>query len=131
MLAFRTMGVFFWFAATCAFYAAITLTFPGTPLDRLWDVNPTGHAGLLPLGRVMGLPFLLLAVVAATLGRGWWQHRRYAWYGAVIGIGVNMLGDLGQACLGRWREGLVGVVAAGLVLIYLALPGTRRHFPAP
>lgn len=128
MLAFRVMGVCFWFAATAALYAAVTLAWPGTPLDRLWAVNPAGHAGLAPLGRVMGLPFLALAIVAAIVGRGWLQRRRYAWYGAVIGSSLNLLGDLGQALVGRWWAALVGVIAAGLILVYLARPSTRQHF---
>ena len=44
MAAFRAIGVFCFFGALCALYAAITLAWPGTALDALWAVNPTGHA---------------------------------------------------------------------------------------
>ena len=119
MTAFRALGLFCFFGASCALYAAITLAWPGTPLDALWAVNPSGHAGLLPLGRIVALPFLGLALAMAALGWGWWRRRRFAWYGTVAVIALNLLGDVGQLVVGRWREGLVGVVAAGLVLAYL------------
>ncbi len=33
MKAFRAMGIFCFCGATCALYAAVTLAWPGTPLD--------------------------------------------------------------------------------------------------
>lgn len=128
MVAFRALGILCFFAATCALYAALTLSWPGTALDALWAVNPTGHAGLLPLGRLAGLGFLLLAMAALLCGWGWLGRRRFAWYGVVAGLAINLLGDAGQIALGRWREGLVGVVAAGLVLAYLTRRSTRERF---
>lgn len=128
MKAFRAMGIFCFCGATCALYAAVTLAWPGTPLDALWAVNPRGHAGLLPLGRLAGVGFLFLAAAMVVLGWGWLGRRRFAWYGAVAGIALNMVGDIGQVVLGRWREGMFGVVAAGLVLAYLARRGTRDQF---
>jgi hypothetical protein len=128
MAAFRALGIFCFFGACCALYAAVTLAWPGTVLDALWTVNPTGHEGLLLLGRVGGVAFLGLAVAMVTLGWGWFHRRRWAWYGLVAGISLNMLGDAGQIVVGRWREGLFGVVAAGLVLVYLTRPSTRARF---
>ena len=128
MKAFRGVGIFCFFGACCALYAAITLAWPGTALDTLWAVNPTGHAGLLPFGRSISIAFLLLAVVMVILGWGWLRQRRFAWYGVVTGLTLNMLGDIGQAISGRWREGLFGVVAVGLLLTYLCHPSTRGRF---
>lgn len=128
MVAFRAVGGFCFFGACCALYAALTLVWPGTALDALWAVNPAGHEGLLPLGRGGGVAFLGLAAVMVAFGWGWLHRRRWAWYGLVAGIPINMLGDAGQVVVGRWREGLFGVVAAGLVLVYLTRPGTRGRF---
>ena len=128
MAAFRAVGIFCFVGACCALYAAITLAWPGTALDRLWVVNPIGHAGLLPLGRGIGLAFLALSGAMVVLGWGWLRRRRFAWYGMVGGISLNMLGDVGQAVAGRWREGLFGVAVAVLLLTYLLRPGTRRRF---
>src|SRR4051794_2719485 len=128
MRLFNALGIFMFVAAGLALYAAVTLSWPGTELDRLWAVNPVGHAALLSLGRAWGFPFVLLAVAAVIIGWGWLHRRKYAWYGALIGIGMNLVGDIGRGVSGEWLAGLVGVVAAGLVLTYIAHPRTRAYF---
>ena len=54
---FLPLGIFLFFAASMASLATITLGWPGTFLDRAWELNKTGHAQLAPLGRIMAVPF--------------------------------------------------------------------------
>jgi len=72
---FVPLGVFFFFGATMATFAAVTLAIPGTVLDQVWKLNPAGHAGLAPLGRIMAVPFLFLALVLLVAGIGWLRRR--------------------------------------------------------
>jgi hypothetical protein len=125
---FRAVGVFCFLSAGFALYAAITLTWPGTVLDRLWDVNPKGHAAMAPFGRILGLPFLGLSIVSVIVGRGWLHRRRYAWYAALAALAVNLVSDLVRSITGEWQAGLFGVVVAGLLLAYIAHPRTRSQF---
>ena len=48
---FIGVGIFLFFGAIMASLAATTLLWRGTPLDRLWDLNPTAYNQLAPLGR--------------------------------------------------------------------------------
>jgi len=125
---FIPLGIFFFFAATMASYAAVTLLFPGTILDRAWALNQTGHAQLLPLGKIIALPFAIFAVVALFTGIGWLKRRRWAWIVGVSTIAVNLAGDLANMAFGEFWKGAAGVVIAGLLLIYMTRPRLRRYF---
>ena len=125
---FVPQGVFFFFAATMATYAAFTLLFPGTILDRAWELNQTGHAVLAPLGKIMALPFAMIAVIALIAGVGWFKRRRWAWVVGVLGIACNLVGDLVNMAIGEFWKGAAGVVIAGLLLVYMTLADVRRYF---
>jgi len=49
---------------------------PGTFLDRIWVLNPHAYDELAPLGRTVGLFFLLLAAALLPTGIGWFKRRR-------------------------------------------------------
>src|ERR1043166_3387694 len=127
-IGFIPIGIFFVFATSMASLAAITLGWPGTFLDRAWELNKTGHAQLAPLGRILALPFALLAGFALVNGIAWFKRRRWAWIGGVAGIAVNLLGDVVNMVIGEWWKGAAGVVIAGLLLIYMTRPGVRDYF---
>jgi hypothetical protein len=67
---FFALGVFFFFGSAMAAFASITLLWPGTLLDRAWALNPSAHAQMLPLGRIAGIPSLVLSIVLLLAGMG-------------------------------------------------------------
>ncbi len=111
-----------------ATYAALTLAYPGTPLDMLWALNKRGHEGLATLGRVAAVPFVALSVALACAAVGWFRRRYWGWVLGVTIIGINMAGDFGQLIIGERLKGVVGVVIAGALLIYMLRPRTRNYF---
>ena len=120
------IGIFLLGGAVLATFAGITLIFPGTFLDRAWLLNPTGHAGLTALGRWVGFLFPLLGLVLAAAGMGWLKRRRWGWRLAVLLIAANAVGDLSRLVSGAWIAGTVGVLIAGMLLIYMMRPAIRR-----
>ena len=108
--------------------AGITLIFPGTALDRIWVLNPSGHAGLVALGRPVGLLFPVLALALAAAGIGWLKRRSWGWLLAVLLIGANALGDATRLASGAWVQGSIGVLIAGTLLAYLLTPKVRNTF---
>jgi len=120
------IGIFLLGGAVLATFAGITLIFPGTFLDRAWLLNPTGHAGLTALGRWVGFLFPLLGLVLAAAGMGWLKRRRWGWRLAVLLIAANAVGDLSRLVSGAWIAGTVGVLIAGMLLIYMMRPAMRR-----
>jgi len=123
------MGIFLLFGTCMALVAGITLTWPGTALDRNWMLNPHAHARLAPLGRSAGLLFFLLAIALAISAVGWFKRRRWGWLFAICVIAVQVLGDIINALSGNLVQGVVGATIAGALLTYLLQSKVRSAFP--
>ena len=128
-IGFFALGIFFFFGSLMAAYAAVTLLKPGTFLDRAWELNPVGHAGLSSMGRAIGIPFLILAIALSMAGVGWFKRKHWGWFLGTGMIASNLVADAIHLLLGD-RKSLVGVVIAGLLLFYMTRPGMRGYFTA-
>ncbi len=128
---FTAIGAFFVFGATMVAYAAVTVLQPGTFLDALWALNRRGHAGLMVLGKSVALLFIVLSTLLAIAAAGWFRRRYWGWVLGVTIIAVNALGDLVNLTRGEGVKGAVGIVIAGLLLIYMTRTGVRRYFCEP
>jgi len=127
-LGFTAIGIFLFFGAVMASLAAATLLRRGTALDRVWVFNPTAYMQLAPLGRAVGILFLLLGVALITAGIGWFRRRLWGWRLAVAIISTQVLGDVVNCVRGDWLHGGTGVIIAGALLLFLLQPRTRAAF---
>lgn len=125
---FVPIGVFFVFGATMAAYAAITLVNPGTLLDALWTLNKQAHLQLAALGRIAAIPFGIVSIALALAAGGWFRRRYWGWVLGVTIIAINAAGDLVNLVIGERTKGAVGVVIAGLLLIYMTRSRVRVYF---
>jgi hypothetical protein len=125
---FVPIGVFFAFGATMAAYAAVTLLIPGTFLDTLWALNKHGHEQLAGLGKIAALPFSILSIALCCAAIGWFHRRYWGWFLGTSIIAINMAGDVVNLAIGEHLKGAVGVVTAGLLLIYMTRPSVRDYF---
>jgi len=125
---FIAVGVFFFFGTLASFLAGITLAFPGTPLDRIWVLNLRAFRELGPLGRPIGIPFLLLSVALAFTTLSWFRHRLWGWRLAVVLVASQVVGGLVHIILGRIAEGVVGLTISGALLFYLLRGKVRAEF---
>jgi hypothetical protein len=125
------MGSFLFFGAAMAFCAGATLVWPGTPLDRIWELNPRAYRQLGPLGRMVGIPFLFLGYALTVAGVYWFKRKPLGWRLAVAIMAVQVAGDLGNAIRGRIFEGLIGATIAGALLFHLLRPSVRELFQHP
>ena len=122
------MGIFLFFGASIASLAAPTLLWRGTALDRLWTLNPTAYKQLAPLGRIVGIFFLLLGAALITAGIGWFRRRLWGWRLAVVIISTQVLGDVVNCARGDWLHGGTGLIIAGALLLFLGQPRIRAAF---
>ncbi|MFZ3340288.1 MAG: hypothetical protein WA609_06855 [Terriglobales bacterium] len=127
---FVPIGIFFIFGATMAGYAAVTLFRPGTFLDALWALNPRGRTELLPFGKIAPLAFVILSVALAVTSVGWFHERFWGWFLGTAIIAINAGGDLINLAIGEHLKGAVGVVIAGLLLLYMTRSRVRNYFAA-
>jgi ABC-type branched-subunit amino acid transport system permease subunit len=120
--------MFLCFGAIMASLAATTLLWRGTPLDRLWTFNPTAYKQLAPLGRIVGMLFLVLGAALTTAAIGWFRRRLWGWRLAVVIISTQVLGDVVSFVRGDWLRGGTGVIIAGALLLLLLRPRIRTAF---
>ena len=108
--------------------AATALLWRGTPLDRIWALNPRAYKQLQPLGRTVGILFLLLGLALSTAGIGWFRRRLWGWRLAVVIIATQVLGDVVNLVKGDLLRGGIGVLIAGALLLFLLRPKIRAAF---
>jgi hypothetical protein len=125
---FFAVGVFLFFGATMASYAAVTLLWEGTAFDRLWALNPTAYKQLSLLGARAGILFLILAFALAIAGVGWLRRRLWGWKLAVVIIALQVLGDFINCIRGDLPRGGIGVAIAGALLLFLLRPRMKAAF---
>jgi hypothetical protein len=125
---FAAMGVFLFFGATMAALAGITLALPGTPLDQIWRLNPEAYLQMAPMGRGVGVMFLLLSAIMAVAATGWFQRKLWGYWLAVIIIFTQVAGDLVNFIRGDYLRGGVGFAIAGVLLAYLLQSRVRSAF---
>ena len=109
--------------------AAVTLSFRGTSLDRIWTLNPTAYARLAPRGPVVGPLFFLLSAALACATVGWFRRRRWGWRLAVAILSTQVLGDVINCIRGDFLRGATGLVLGGALLLYLLSFNVRTAFP--
>jgi len=125
---FSAIGIFLFLAAAVASLAAATLLWPGTFLDRIWTLNREAYRQLSPLGRAVGVLFLLLGAALTTAAIGWFRRRLWGWTLTVAIIATQVLGDVVNCIRGDWVRGGTGVVIAGALLLFLLRPRLKAAF---
>lgn len=125
---FTAIGAFLLFGTFMAGLAALTLSFRGTPLNRIWALNPTAYARLAPVAPIAGPLFFLLSIALACAAAGWFRRRLWGWMLTVIIIASQVLGDLVNCLRGDFLRGALGLVIAGALLIFLLRPAVRAGF---
>jgi len=121
-------GVFLLWGATMALLAAITLTWPGTMLDRAWALNPAGYRQLAPYGGRAGILFATLGVTLAAAGIAWFKKLLWAWRLAIAIIAAQVVGSIVNILIGRILEGGIGIAASSALLFYLLRRSVSRCF---
>ncbi len=115
--------------ATCVLAAStFTLLFPGTFVDRIWDIKRSEYEQLLRYTPWTGMGFLLLGIVMAFAAYGWHKRRRWAWWLTQGIFMANAAGDVGRIFQGDVVGGLVGVVIVSALLVYVRSKAVRAVF---
>ena len=127
-LGLTAVGIFLIFGALMAALAGSSLVWRGTTLDRMWALNPRAYNPLTPLGKMVGIAFILLGLTLAVAAMGWFKRCLWGWRLTVGVIGAQVLGDLVNIFLGRIVEGGIGTSIAAALLFYLLRDPVRSAF---
>lgn len=120
----------FLFAATAvAVVVGCSLLFPGTLLDRLWDLNKPGEAAFRALGRAAGVLLLVQGAASLAGALGLLRHRNWAWWLAVVLFATTAAGDAtGLVVAGHWLRSASGILISSAFLYALTRRPVRRYF---
>ena len=124
------LGAFFAFGALMSLLSAISLLFPGGPLEPMWRLNPDAHRGLAALGAWAILLMAGVSMACAASAIGLWV--RAAW-GRRLALGVltaNLIGDLLGALIRHDARTLIGLPIGGGLIAYLLSARVRHLFEA-
>jgi len=111
--------VLFVIGVTASLISVISLTFPGSFLEPVWQLNPRAREGFAQMG---GWSILLMSVVCVTClltAIGLWRGLRWGYWLAALVLTVNLVGDLINVLVGTDRRALVGIPIVLLLLTYL------------
>ena len=119
MRGITAVGIFLIFGATMATLAGVTLAHPGTPLDRMWSLNPDAYRQMSPLGPSVGIAFLFLGASLAIAALGWFRRAWWGWLMTLAILLTQLLGDAFNLLRGDYLRGAIGVLLAGALIAYV------------
>lgn len=122
------MAVFFAFGTSMAALSCLALLFPSDTADRVWRLNPQAHAAFLAMGPWAIALLAVLAVMCAVTAVGLWIGTRWGLRLAVLVLGVNLIGDVGNALIRHDYRTLIGLPIASLFIAYLLSRRVRNQF---
>ena len=91
-------------------------------------LNPRAYRELATHGEIVGISFVLLGITLAIAGVAWFKRRVWGWRMTVSIIATQVLGDLVNAFTGDVVRGLIGLIIAGPLLVYLLSRHVRAAF---
>jgi hypothetical protein len=94
----------------------------------LWSLNPAAHKAFAPFGNSIGPLFYVLSIVLVTAAVGWFKQRIWGWRLTVAIISTQVVGDFVNLIRGDFLRGCIGLLIAGLLLIFLLRSNTRTMF---
>ena len=122
------VAIFSLAGAVVAILTGISIIWPGTFLDAMWNLNRTAHQQFAVLGKLAGYLLLGIAVIIATTGYGLLKGFKWGWWLAVATFAVNGAGDAVNIFIGEPLKGIAGLLIAGCFLLYLLRPATKAFF---
>jgi hypothetical protein len=124
----KAIGVFLFFGAAMAAFAATLLIHPGTVLDHAWSLNPEAHRELGRFGKPVGLVFLLLGLILGTTAVGWLRRKYWAWLLTTTVFVIQAVGDAINLLRGDYVRAGLGLIIVGALLFYVTRSRVRAVF---
>ena len=116
-------------ATAIALVVGVSLLFPNTLLDRLWELNKPGAAAFRAMGRISGILLVLLGFTTSAAAFGMVQRKKWAWWLAVVLFAINGCGDVVNLIVtGDWLRSASGVVICSAFLYSLSRCPVKRYF---
>lgn len=126
-----TVVIFALAGTVVAILTGISIIWPGTFLDAMWNLNRAAQQQFAFFGKLAGYLLLGIAAMMATTGYGLLKGYKWAWWLAVATFAVNGAGDVVNIFIGEPLKGIAGLLIAGIFLVVLFRPATKSFFAYP
>jgi hypothetical protein len=124
----RIVGAFFALAAALVAIVAVTLLFPGGPLDTIWALKPDALGTLRRLPNLTGAGFVLLAAAFALTSLGCFRRKRWGWVLATAFVAINVASAVAGIFMEPSLENATGPAIGASILLWLVSPPVRKKF---
>ena len=124
----RIVGAFFALAAALLTTAAVTILFPGGPLDAIWVVKPDAFETLRQFPTLTCSGLVLLAAAFALTSLGCLRRRRWGWVLATAFVAINVVSAVAGIFMEPSLENAIGPAIGVAILIWLASSPVRKNF---
>jgi hypothetical protein len=99
--------------------AAAALSMPGGFLEAMWRVNPSARAGFTTMGPWAIALMIVVCIGCGVAAYGLWKLRSWGQIVAITVLGINIMGDTGNALIRHDYRTVIGILIGGLMIWYL------------
>ena len=124
----RCLVAFVVAAAGISAISAISLLWPGGPLEPIWRINPRAREDFAVLGIWSSILLGVLSVVCVVAAIGLWRRARAGYQLIVVGLVLNLVGDVLNIVLRRQLAAALGIPIVAAILAYLMTSSVREYF---
>ena len=126
--AVTVVAVFLFAATAIAFIVGASLLFPSSITGWLWQLNRPAESAFRTMGRLSGIPLLILGIATFAAAKGLRRGESWAWWFSLVLFVVNGIGDVVSLLVtGDWARSATGVVIASAFVWVLAREDVRRY----
>jgi hypothetical protein len=122
------LAVLFVFGTAASFIAAVSLSFPGSFLEPIWQLNPQARTGFDRIGSWAMVLMVSVCIACMLAAVSVWRGLSWGYWLAVGMLVLNLIGDVINVITGTEPRAIVGIPVVFLVLTYLMRRRTRNYF---
>jgi uncharacterized membrane protein (DUF2068 family) len=113
-----------------SFLSAVSLTFPGSFLEPIWQLNPHARAGFDRIGYWAIILMLVVCVACILTAISLWRGLRWGYWLCLIMLTANLVGDLVSVISGNEPRAVVGIPIVLFIIVLWMRKETREYFYA-
>ena len=120
--------ILFVIGTVASLISAISLTFPGSFLEPIWQLNPRARESFARMGSwsIAVMSAVCVACLLTAIGLG--RRLRWGYWLAMTMLMTNLAGAVINVVAGTERRAIVGIPIVLVLLIYLMRATTREYF---
>jgi hypothetical protein len=122
------LSIFFLFGAAASFLSFVSLLFPGSFLEPMWQLNPRARENFTSMGMWAIVLMSAVCVACVSAAVGLWRGTRWGYWLAVALLAINLLGDIANVVLGTEPKAAIGIPIVLAILAFLMSRRVRRFF---